>query len=131
MVLDTSAIVAAVAGETDGAVFQGAMLNAASLAISAVTVLETCIVLHSRFGPDAVRAFDAMLEGAGVRVVPFDADMAGGAFAAFRRYGKGQGHPAQLNILDCAAYALAKALDQPLLFKGGDFGKTDIRPALA
>jgi ribonuclease VapC len=48
------------------------------------------------------------------------------AFDAFRRYGKGQGHPAQLNIVDCAAYALAMARGEPLLFKGNDFAQTDI-----
>jgi ribonuclease VapC len=49
----------------------------------------------------------------------------------FRRFGKGQGHTAQLNIIDCAVYALAKIRSQPLLFKGGDFDRTDIRSALA
>jgi ribonuclease VapC len=52
------------------------------------------------------------------------------AFEAFRRFGKGQGHPAQLNIVDCAAYALAKLRDEPLLFKGTDFDKTDIQAAV-
>jgi antitoxin VapB len=54
----------------------------------------------------------------------------GGRFHAFRRYGKGRGHPAQLNIIDCAAYAVAKVQGEPLLFKGGDFNKTDLQPAL-
>lgn len=70
-----------------------------------------------------------MLDQAGIEIVPFDVQMAQAAFAAFRRYGKGQGHPAQLNILDCAAYALAKIRDEPLLFKGHDFERTDIQPA--
>ena len=52
------------------------------------------------------------------------------AFDAFLRYGKGQGHPAQLNIIDCVAYALAKSRSEPLLFKGNDFANTDIVPAL-
>jgi ribonuclease VapC len=56
--------------------------------------------------------------------------MAKAAFRAFRQYGKGQGHPARLNIIDCAAYAVAKVRGEPLLFKGGDFDKTDIQPAL-
>ena len=51
------------------------------------------------------------------------------AIAAFRTYGKGR-HPAALNIGDCFSYALAKALDAPLLFKGKDFSLTDIRQAL-
>lgn len=61
--------------------------------------------------------------------MPFDAELAAIAFDAFRRYGKGQGHPAQLNIIDCAAYALAKVRGEPLLFKGNDFEKTDISAA--
>ena len=63
-------------------------------------------------------------------MVPFDDGMAMAAFEAFRRFGKGQGHPAQLNIVDCAVYALAKASSQPLLFKGDDFARTDIPSAL-
>ncbi len=130
MVLDTSAIVAAIAAEPDGARFQEAMLGAASLTISAVTVLEARIVLQIRYGGGAVREFDEMLENAGIVVVPFDAAMAGIAFQAFRRYGKGRGHPAQLNIVDCAAYALARSRGEPLLFKGNDFASTDIEAAL-
>ena len=71
-----------------------------------------------------------MLAGAAIAIEPFNAEMAQAAFDAFRRYGKGQGHPAQLNILDCAAYALAKIRSEPLLFKGNDFEKTDILPAV-
>lgn len=130
MILDTSAIVAAIAGERDGGRFQGAMLGAVSLAISTITVLETRIVLHSRHGFEVVRAFDEMLENARISVVPFDHEMAAVAFDAFRKYGKGQGHPAQLNIVDCAAYALAKVWGEPLLFKGNDFSMTDIVAAI-
>ena len=66
-----------------------------------------------------------------VVVEPFDDDQAGIAFAAYRSYGKGSGHKAQLNLGDCAAYALATSLDLPLLFKGNDFTHTDVRSALA
>ena len=71
------------------------------------------------------------MERAGIIGVAFDDPMAEAAFDAFKRYGKGQGGKAQLNIIDCAAYALAKTRDLPLLFKGNDFAATDIRPALA
>lgn len=130
MILDTSAIIAALANEQDGVRFRSAMLGAASLAISSITVLETRIVLYSRHGREVVDAFDEMLENAGISVVPFDRDLAAVAFDAFRKYGKGQGHPAQLNIVDCAAYALAKAWGEPLLFKGNDFSLTDIVAAI-
>ena len=105
------------------------MLGADSLLISAVAVLETKIVLFARLGPEAVDLFDELLEKAGIVVVPFDDETAKTAFEAFRRFRKGQGHPAQLNIIDCAVYALAKDRTQPLLFKGDDFGRTDIVPA--
>ncbi len=76
MVLDTSAIIAAIAMEPDAIRFRSAILGATSLAISAVTVLESKIVLQSRHGKAAVDAFDQMLEGAGIAIVPFDAPMA-------------------------------------------------------
>jgi ribonuclease VapC len=130
MIIDSSAIVAAISREADGPSFQEAMLRAPALAISAVTVLETHIVLHARIGPEAVREFDELVEHSGISVIPFDAAMADAAFDAFRRFGKGQGHPAQLNIVDCAACALAKLRGEALLFKGTDFDKTDIQSAL-
>ena len=79
------------------------MRAADSLVISSVTVLETRIVLLARLGMDAIGLFDELLQKAGIAVVPFDADMAKAAFDAFCRFGKGQGHPAQLNMVDCAA----------------------------
>jgi ribonuclease VapC len=86
MVLDTSAIVAAILGESDGASYRQAMLDARELEISTVTVLETRIVLHARFGSDAVREFDEMLKEVGVLVVPFDEAMTDAAFEVFQRY---------------------------------------------
>lgn len=130
MVLDTSAIIAAIANEQDSPRFRAAMLGAESLSISSVAVLETTVVLFARLGLDAVGLFEEMLQNAGIVVVPFDDEMARAAFDAFRRFGKGQGHPAQLNIVDCAVYALAKVRSEPLLFKGGDVDRTDIRSAL-
>ena len=130
MVLDTSAIIATIVNEPDSTRFQAAMRDADSLSISSVAVLETRIVLFARLGADAVTQFDALLQNAGIVVVPFDDEMAKAAFEAFRRFGKGQGHRAQLNIVDCAVYALAKARSEPLLFKGGDFDRTDIESVL-
>jgi ribonuclease VapC len=131
MVLDTSAIIATITNEPDGSRYRAAMLGADSLLISAIAVLETKSVLFARLGPEAVDLFDELLEKAGIVVVPFDDETAKTAFEAFRRFGKGQGHPAQLNIIDCTVYALAKDRSQPLLFKGDDFLQTDILPALA
>jgi len=130
MILDTSAIIAAITNEQDSSRFRATMLSAESLSMSSVAVLETKVVLFARLGLDAVGLFEEMLKNAGIVVVPFDDEMATAAFDAFRRFGKGQGHPAQLNIVDCAVYALAKARSEPLLFKGGDFDRTDIHSAL-
>ena len=130
MVIDTSAIFAAIAGEPDSGAYQSAIISAPLCLISAVTLLETQIVLVSRGGGGSLPILHELIERAGIAVVPFDGSMAETAFEAFRRYGKGRGHKAQLNIIDCAAYALAKTRDLPLLFKGNDFVATDIQAAL-
>jgi ribonuclease VapC len=71
------------------------------------------------------------LELAGVRTAPITDKEAHTALAAFSRYGKGRGHPAQLNLGDCFAYVMTRNAGTTLLFEGDDFGKTDIRPAAA
>ncbi len=70
-----------------------------------------------------------MLQDAEITIAPFDGEMAQLAFDAFLRYGKGRGHPAQLNIVDCAVYALAQSRNESLLFKGRDFEHTDVQAA--
>lgn len=130
MVIDTSAIVAAIADEPDSGIYRSAIKSARSRLISAVTLLETEIVIYARRGSDAVAILRELIERAGIAIVPFDGAMAELALDAFSRYGKGRGHKAQLNILDCAAYALAKSRDLPLLFKGNDFTQTDVKPAV-
>jgi len=131
MVLDTSAIVATVTNEPDGQRYRTAMLDADSLSMSAVAVLEAKIVLSARFGSAAVEFFDELLDTAGIAVVPFDADMARGAFEAFQRFGKGGGHPAGNSTSSIVRSTLwPKARSQPLLFKGADFAKTDVVPAV-
>jgi ribonuclease VapC len=130
MVVDTSAIFAMIAKEPEARAIQEAILSAETLLMSAITRLETQIVLHGRFGPDGDDAFEEWLSQSGIVIVPFDQEQARVAFAAFREYGKGQGHAAQLHICDCAAYALARTRGDQLLFKGGDFARTDIRSAL-
>ena len=130
MVIDTSAIFAAITGEPDSSVYRNAIISAPLRLISTVTLLETQIVLISRSGSSSIAILHELIARSGIAVVPFDEPMGEAAFDAFRRYGKGQGHKAQLNIIDCVAYALAKARDLPLLFKGNDFAATDIRSAL-
>lgn len=130
MVVDTSAIVAIVAGEPDAHRYRTALKQHLDLVMSAFTVFECRTVLHRRLQRPAQGEFDDFLRLGGVEIVPFDADHATLAFAAYRKYGKGSGHEAQLNLGGCAAYALAVSLDLPLLFKGEDFRHTDVRPAL-
>ena len=130
MVIDTSAIVAAIAVEPDATRYEDAIKNAELRLISSVTALETQIVLQSRLGPAAVDQFRDLIAQAAMTIVPVDLPLADAAFEAFRRYGKGRGHPAQLNIIDCVVYALARTRGLPLLCKGNDFIYTDIIPAL-
>ena len=91
MVLDTSAIIASIANESDGLRYQTVMSNADGLLISAVTVLETKIVLFTRLGSEAVDIFDELLETAGIVVVPFDHEMAKAALRHFVVSGRDRG----------------------------------------
>jgi len=72
---------------------------------------------------------EALLGQAGIEVIAIDDNIAKKAVAAYAAFGKGRGHPAQLNLADCMSYACAKSYRVPLLFKGNDFAQTDIRSA--
>lgn len=134
MVIDTSALVAALT-EADGSRFLDAMEHAGPLAISTVNFYETRLVLTGRRRQGAVpdlalaARLGELIAQTGMAIIPFDIDQAILAHQAYLRFGKGF-HPAALNFADCAAYALAKFRDEPLLFKGGGFAQTDIRAAL-
>jgi ribonuclease VapC len=98
--------------------------------ISAATVLEATMVLETRMGDAGGREFDLWLLKIGAEIVPVDAEQTDAARRAWRRYGKGR-HAAALNYGDCFSYALAATRNEPLLFKGADFAKTDIaRPGV-
>lgn len=125
MTLDTSAVLAILNNEPERALFSRLIDEAPIRLISAVSVLEASMVLEGRRGIDAGQDLDAFLRTASVRTLAFDAEQLMLARGAFRRYGKGV-HPAGLNFGDCAAYALARFSAEPLLFKGEDFGLTDI-----
>lgn len=130
MVLDSSALVAILLGEHDGDVLAGAIYGADRVCIAAPTLLETLLVLSGRKVERAHEQLDALLQLCEAEIVAFASEHVDLARAAFQSFGKGNHHPAQLNFGDCMAYALAKSLDAPLLFKGGDFALTDIVPAL-
>ncbi|MDA0664778.1 MAG: type II toxin-antitoxin system VapC family toxin [Proteobacteria bacterium] len=107
------------------------MESAAGVSISAASLLEARIVLFARSGENAVLALDAFLLKSRIAVVEVSPRVGDIAFDAYRRYGRGTGHPAALNYGDCFSYALARQMDAPLLYKGNDFAQTDIRPAVA
>src|SRR5437016_4154049 len=98
--------------------------------MSAASFLEAAIVVDLSRDPIASRRFDDLLEVAGVTIEPVTDKHARLGRAAYRDFGKGSGHPAQLNFGDCFAYALARESGEPLLFKGRDFTYTDVTPAL-
>lgn len=128
MVLDTSAMVAILQSESGSAELETKVLNADRRRMSSANVLETAIVMQSRYGDAGEREVDAILQRIRVDVVPVSLQHVDMARSAFRRFGKGR-HPAKLNFGDCFAYALSKALGEPLLFVGEDFGKTDVSAA--
>jgi ribonuclease VapC len=128
MVIDTSAIVAIAQNEHEAPIFEQLIADDPVRLISAATVLETAMVLETRFGEPGGAELDLWLARAGVDIVAVEAEHADQARRAWRRYGKGR-HPASLNYGDCFSYALAKLTNEPLLFKGSDFSQTDITAA--
>ena len=98
--------------------------------LSAATFVEVAAVIDSSRDPVASRRYDDLLREANITIEPVTERQARLARAAYRDFGKGSGHPAQLNFGDCFAYALAKDTDDPLLYKGDDFGHTDVENAL-
>lgn len=130
VVLDTSAVVAVILGEPDAEAFAAAMArHVGDLSISAISRVELGIVVQARQGAAAAHDAEAMLTRLAVTTETVDGPQAEAAIAAWRRFGKGR-HPAGLNLGDCFSYALARALDASLLFKGNDFAQTDIASAL-
>lgn len=127
MVIDTSAVVACLAEEADATEFTKKIALAERRIMSSVNLLETRLVLvFSKRIPAGI--VDDFLTNERVDIIPFDEALAGLAFEAYRRFGKGR-HPARLNMGDCAAYALAQARGWPLLYKGDDFAQTDVERA--
>ena len=133
MVIDTSVLVAIALNEPLRAKLLDLIDAAASRVVCSVSLLEAGIVLRARSGARAVPVLHQLVEAIGAEVASFDESHARLATAAFSRYGKGMGHAAQLNLGDCAVYALARSLDEPVLATGRDFAATDLqvlRPSL-
>jgi ribonuclease VapC len=129
MFIDASAIVSILTNEADAAELAQAISNAPSPVTSPIAIFEATLGIRRKFQLTVERAERnvlGFLTEAGIEVVPISAKESQTALDAYRRYGKGQGHPAQLNMGDCFAYAVAKNLRAPLLYKGDDFSKTDL-----
>ena len=129
MFVDTSVVVAILADEEDAADWSGKIGQAARRITSPLVVLEAAMRLSSLLAvaPLIVEtAIEAFLRQAEIEVVPIESSDAKLAIQAFSDYGKGRGHPAQLNLADCLSYASAKSRGMPLLYKGNDFSHTDL-----
>ena len=129
MVVDTSALIAIIFREPEWHALSQLAAGDPILAISAVTVHEASIVAAGKkMDPAGVQLVDDFIHDLQADVIPVDLEGARAARTAYFRFGKGY-HPAGLNLADCFPYALAKARNEALLFKGADFLKTDIGPA--
>jgi ribonuclease VapC len=126
MVIDTSAVAAILFDEPDAAALEGKIADDPVRLMSAATLLEATIVIEARLGDAGGREFDLWLHRAEIEILGVDAEQADLARRAWRRFGRGR-HPAGLNYGDCFSYALAATRDEPLLFKGDDFTKTDVK----
>jgi ribonuclease VapC len=126
IVVDSSALIAILFSEPEGAAFARLLVEADDVAMSAVTLHETRLVYAKRMLAADQTKLDELLRLVRASIRPFDEEQADVAFKAFTRFGQGR---YGLNLCDCASYALARSLGAPLLFKGEDFSRTDISRA--
>ncbi len=131
IVIDTSALIAILQDEPERPRFAAVIARANRRMVSAVSLLEAGIVVRIRRGEVGLVALDEMVSDAELDIVAFDDTQRRLALQAFNQYGKGIHPSARLNFGDCAAYALAKIMNAPLLFKGTDFVATDLISAVA
>jgi ribonuclease VapC len=129
VIVDTSAIVAVFKREVEARDLIERLERFQKRLMSAPNFLEAAIVCEDWAKPAAPKEFDSVMAALRVEIVPASAGQMEIARQAHRRFGKGRGKPAVLNFGDCFAYALAKELGAPLLFKGNDFAQTDLQPA--
>jgi ribonuclease VapC len=128
MILDSSALIAVIMAEPGGEELLAKIRAAAPAGIGAPAVVETAMVLSRRLGGDPVPLLTELLEELDVEVIPFTHEHSRVAVDAFLRFGKGR-HPAALNFGDCLVYAVASIANQPLLYTGDDYARTDLVPA--
>jgi ribonuclease VapC len=128
MLIDTSAVLAILLDEPDAPIFAKAIEGFEERRMSAVNFLEAAMLIDHRGDAVAQREFDRFMTRSRVAIEPVTLEQARIARQAYRDFGTGR-HRAELNFGDCLAYALARVFDEPLLFKGRDFNRTDIQPA--
>lgn len=125
VIVDSSALLAIFYEEPEGDAFLHRISRAKLPRISAVSYTEASVVLLRQRGKEAVDELHALMRSLGLITEVVTANQATLAYEAYGRFGKGL-HPARLNLGDCFAYALAVQYGEPLLFKGNDFGQTDV-----
>ncbi|NML75907.1 type II toxin-antitoxin system VapC family toxin [Rhizobium sp. S-51] len=132
MFIDTSVIVALLAGEDDAAAYADRIERSGARFTSGLVVLEASMRLATMLDLDPVLVesrIQVLLREAEIELLPIDGPVATVAVQAFATYGKGRGHPARLNLADCMSYACARVHGLSLMFKGEDFALTDIPAA--
>jgi ribonuclease VapC len=131
LIVDPSALVAIVFQESDAERYADALADARTPSLlSAPGYLEASIVIDGLRDPVVGYQLDAVIKVSRIRIEPFTEEQARIARQAYRDFGRGSGHPAKLNFGDCISFAMAKALSEPLLYKGNNFGHTGIRSVL-
>jgi len=130
MIVDSSVVVSVILGELDSVKFSKALDAADALSMSAGTFLELSIVIDRRKNPAYSNRIEELIERFNIIIEPVTAEQTRIARQAYRDYGKGSGHRANLNFGGCFSYALARVKREPLLFKGDDFVYTDVRSAV-
>jgi ribonuclease VapC len=126
VIIDTSVLAAVMLREPDAAQLLKLMARTHIRLMSAASYVELAAVIDGRRDPVLSGTVDPLLRALEVEIVPFTPVQARLARIAYQQFGRGSGHPARLNMGDCFAYALARDLGEPLLFKGRDFALTDI-----
>jgi ribonuclease VapC len=129
MVIDTSAIVTVLMDEPEQQAFAEILAAETTRVMSAVSFYEAALVMAvKKATPSAAQLVDDFVRDLAVAIIAAGTEDAVAARDAYFKYGRGF-HSAGLNFADCFVYALAKSRNEPLLFKGEDFAKTDILPA--
>lgn len=126
MILDTSAVIAILRGEPEAQRFSELVERDPAPKMSAASYLEAGVVMDAAHDAVISRQLDQFLRIAQVEVRPVTLEQARLAREAYRDFGRGSGHRARLNFWDCFAYALAKDVGEPLLYKDSDFSETDV-----